>query len=61
MGNVQKGTGNNKQGKHAGKQTLCRYRNFSQAINIFIVFVVNRSAIDSTQKDSYADCFNLGQ
>ena len=28
----KKGTGNNKQGKDAGNQTLCPYRNFSQAI-----------------------------
>ena len=32
----KKGTGNDKQEKDAGKRTLCRYRNFSQAIKCSI-------------------------
>ena len=31
-GNVQKGTGNDKQIKDAGNRTLCPYKSFSQAI-----------------------------
>ena len=36
MGNVQKGAGNDKQGKDAENRTLCLYRNFCQAIKFFI-------------------------
>ena len=32
----KKGAGNDKQGKDAGKRTLCPYRNFSQAIIVNI-------------------------
>ena len=31
----KKGAGNDKQGKDAGNRTLCPYKNFSQAIQIF--------------------------
>ena len=49
----KKGTGNDKQGKDAGNQTLCSYRNFSQAIRHGIAIITAFIGLRVNEVKSY--------